>query len=53
MAMVGRIVGVDSLERMLSCQVTAAGDGQLEAVNVKTLFIGVSKQPYKVVFLNT
>ena len=51
--MVGRIVGVNSLERMLSCQMTATGDGQLEAVNVKTLFIGVGQQSDKVVFLNT
>ena len=51
--MVGRIVRIHCLEGVLRCQMAAAGYGQLEAVNMKTLFIGVCQESDKVVFLNT
>ena len=32
-------------------QVTAARDGQLETINMKTFLIGVGEQPHKIVLL--
>ena len=43
---------VGSSEGMKRGNVTGAGYGQLKAVNVETLLIGVGKQPDKVVFLD-
>ena len=43
---------VGSTEGMQGGNVTGASNGELEAVDVETLLIGVGKQPDKVVFLD-
>ena len=49
----GRTVVIARCQGVCGPQVTAAGDGQFEAVNVKTLLVSVGQKPHKVVFLKT
>ena len=47
----GRAVVVAPSQGVGGAQVAAAGDGQLEAVDVESLLVGVGQQPDEVVFL--
>ena len=47
----GRAVVVAPSQGVGGAQVAAAGDGQLEAVDVESLLVGVCQQPDEVVFL--
>ena len=48
-----RSVVVASCQGVGGTQVTAAADGQFEAVDVKSLLVSVSEEPDEVVFLET